>query len=571
MFGDKYLSSKTIVAALERLADSGIGRTRSTLMGYLILKAKEPMQGVEFEVQSSGAQSTKAEVDRFMLLAPEADTPLVNPFGRHEGRPEWARPGYERRNVYTGLYRTRHLERFMPVQTKNGGFTVSLPTDVAEKLANELGNKVPLEPTAAFFMRGESFVADATPENVVQRFQESFHLTDTESDALFQPDPEFEIAFADELFDGGLAALPSDLHPLSPAEAQAGAARAVQRHVALAATGDEELLFEEQLLRRARRALVRSKAIALVGPPGTGKSRLAEQLVHEARADPATFGLEKEPQFDRYTAEVDWTARTIVGGYFPQEGGRLVFQEGHLLRAISQDHWLILDEMNRADLDRVLGPILTLLTGQRVDLGLTELSPDGVPMFLAWGNNHKSGVLREDQQEDTEGSRQRVYLVGRDWRLLGTYNSVDLGRVFSMGAALSRRWATIPVPPLSAASITTVLKRAAPSLSYELVEQIRQLYTVHLNALPLGPAPFVEIARYVVDEPSPLLGGEIAGAADPLLADNQSNAMDLLADAYIMYIGPQLRRLSGDTRTSFFDELATILGEDVVAELRATF
>lgn len=551
---NQRLSAETVVNALRVLMGEPFGRTgRAALIGYLALKSRETSPGQPIDIRSTGPGSVQQELDRFFSLAPGSQPPYVNPFGLSQGRLEWLGEGYERRGVYTHLDPSRTLERFLQVQTVDTHRIVTIPSDAAQYIAGKLGRRVPLEPASCFLLRGESFQESATREDVVERFQGVFHLSDRERDALFVSVPSFAIGFDEVGFSDAVNSLPPDLHPPSPTAGHAGATFATQTLATLAPPQIDTLVFDDPVLRRARRALARDTAIAIFGPPGTGKSSLVEKLVTEAGGDPDRFGLSRPPDFDRYTAETDWTARTIIGGYFPQESGRLVFQEGYLLTALRRNRWLILDEMNRADLDRILGAVLTFLAGQSTDLGKTDLTSEGKPMLLSWGTEPDSGVL--------ENETERLYVAGTDWRIIGTYNSVDIGRVFSMGSALSRRWATIPVPPLGTEHAGNVIE-AVRGLPHGVAQLLKRVYDLHLKELPLGIAPFIDMARFVADEQLP---DPPTGAVPDAVT---STAREYLRDAYVLYLGPQLRRLDPESREAFLDGLGAILGMELSDELR---
>jgi MoxR-like ATPase len=244
----------------------------------------------------------------------------------------------------------------------------------------------------------------------------------------------------------------------------------------------------------------------------------------------------------------------LIGGYYPQGDGQLVFKEGYLLQAIRNNQIFWLEEMNRADLDRVLGPILTFLAGQPVDLGVTHLGDETADnpakqMTLMWVKGEKSEV-KEDE-------RQRIYCVGSDWRIIGTYNNVDRGRVFPMGSALLRRWAVVPVTPIDSASFRTLLDKL--SVRGPVAEILKAAYELHLGALAIGPAPFLDMGRYVTDE-----------AEKSTEAAVTTEERQLLEDAYVLYMGQQLSRLDPERREDFFKALGGIFGPNLSAEA-ATF
>ena len=172
---------------------------------------------------------------------------------------------------------------------------------------------------------------------------------------------------------------PTDFDRLKKTIADAWAAAGPVRATAVATTeagGDpdeeEEIVAPESLsipentdlygidtsvYRQINAALQSGKQhIMLYGPPGTGKTTLARWI-----ASTLTGG-----KWTLITGSSDWSSQDIIGGYQPLGGGLVSFIPGVLLRNF--DRPLIIDELNRCDIDKVIGPLFTVLSGQQTTL-----------------------------------------------------------------------------------------------------------------------------------------------------------------------------------------------------------
>ncbi|THF71450.1 AAA family ATPase [Deinococcus sp. Arct2-2] len=181
------------------------------------------------------------------------------------------------------------------------------------------------------------------------------------------------------------------------------------------------LVIDREVLDTARVALSLARPLLLEGAPGTGKTLLAT-LLAEAFCGPGNFTL--------VTADARWTSSDVLGGLkvAPGDSLRYLFQPGSVTRAAQRHHdsmqnsgrphALIIDEFNRAHQDEAFGRLLTLLD----------------PEYRS----------RMPLVSEADGAPEAVYLP-LDFLLIATMNDADVGRLHEIGAALTRRFVTLPL------------------------------------------------------------------------------------------------------------------------------
>lgn len=285
---------------------------------------------------------------------------------------------------------------------------------------------------------------------------------------------------------------------------------------------NDKLYFEkgekEKIERMITQAIKQGKHIILIGPPGTGKSKLAKQI-----CDFYTKG-----NYFMTTAISDWSTFDTIGGLHPKEQEEgLEFKQGIILNCFKRgnkeiNNWLIIDEINRADIDKAFGSLFSALTGDDIDLsykiGENQIKIIGSP-------------------KDEEVLADYKYFIHPDWRIISTMNSLDKASLYEMSYAFMRRFAFIPINVPEKIDWKLV-KNYCDSWKIELgkdeCELISKLWNVLSNRdIQIGPSIIADICKYVKSE-------------------------DNLEEAIVLFILPQLEGKSEEDIENLLKELKEI-------------
>ena len=263
--------------------------------------------------------------------------------------------------------------------------------------------------------------------------------------------------------------------------------------------------IEPSVYRQMEAALNSGKQhLMFYGPPGTGKTTLARRLA----------GVLNGRNWTLITGSADWSSQDIIGGYQPVTGGTVKFFAGVLLRDF--DRPLIVDELNRCDIDKVIGPLFTVLAGQATTLPYrTDAADPASPQFV---------ILPEHKEEPAA----HEFSPGPAWRLIATINSIDKASLYQMSYALSRRfaWIYVDAPKDTKAFVQTFLEKimGREARAADGTPPLAAIWNAINAVRTIGPAPIIDALKSL-EMLSP--GADLSGMPEGELRVAYLDAFDL--------------------------------------------
>ena len=199
------------------------------------------------------------------------------------------------------------------------------------------------------------------------------------------------------------------------------------------------------------------------------------------------------------------------------------------MQAIRENKWLIIDEINRADIDKAFGQLFTVLSGHDVELPYEDV--EGNPIKTVMNKNF-------NRNQYIDGT----YYIGKNWRIIGTMNSYDKNTLFDLSYAFMRRFMFVEIEVPNSFDFAAEFKNENnenDKIDNNYYEKLEKLFKINTSSdikakykinRKLGPAIFLDIFTYI-DSRSKLSGNSL---------DYNS---EILGDAINAYVIPQFEGL----------------------------
>lgn len=232
-----------------------------------------------------------------------------------------------------------------------------------------------------------------------------------------------------------------------------------------------------EVYQQIRSALKSGKRhLMFYGPPGTGKTSLAELVAAHLHTS-----------YKMVTGSADWSSQDVIGGYQPVGGGNIRFSKGVLLEHF--DKPLIIDELNRCDIDRVLGPLFTVLSGQ----------PTTLPYLIEPGNDQSERFVILPKHKPDAADHE--FAPTDNWRILATINSIDKASLYQLSYALTRRfgWILVDAPadlPGFIREFCALQGYVSGDIAADAPVPLADIWAAVNEARPMGAAPFIDAIAY---------------------------------------------------------------------------
>jgi MoxR-like ATPase len=511
-----FVAPEHIRLSLDYLAD----QTHPFLTSILALsRAGAPLtEDADQAIKYGGAQETALLAEFFAPAGAPPSSPFYVPFGVDQGKSRWRDSDYAGSSLQRQRRDRPDVMAQAPSDNKSWYFRSAM----------------------ASVIKGDPKKYGPSPVNLTHLGVWLFRSHDISSLADLAGLVRNEFKIADELISEGIfsSEVPSELEavalrdePATPEEVFAllqppPSAKSAETATLGWASLGESALAELDELRGADKAALQALSalragmhVVFTGPPGTGKTRLATILLERAGE-----------QFSIAPATDQWTTFETIGGYFPSPSGeasngeQLDFLPGVVVSAIEEGRSLVIDELNRADIDKAFGELFTLLAG--------------APITLPYRRRVGEAFKRQRIVWRAEAPDPDVHeiVVPAAWRIIGTMNDADKASLKRLSLAFIRRFAFVPLSVPARSDYEAIIDDSYTRYGSNDTLRILRNALVEIFADESGGLKSIGFA---VGPAIPITMLKHAAAQVELAASQESE--DLLEAVLGLYLAPQLQ------------------------------
>ncbi|MDE2572538.1 MAG: AAA family ATPase [bacterium] len=287
--------------------------------------------------------------------------------------------------------------------------------------------------------------------------------------------------------------------------------------------------IDDAVYRQIDAAVKSDRHIMLYGPPGTGKTELAREIAVQISSRGFTL----------VTGSADWTSQDLIGGYQPLGEGKISFLPGIMLEKFDQP--FIIDELNRCDIDKVLGPMFTVLSKHTTTLPYrVNVADRDSAHYQIFGTFQP-------------GTTDPKFSPGPQWRIIATINTIDKASLYQMSYALSRRfaWIFVDVPQdINTFLIEYITKRKSKEISTQVELPLTRVWRSVNAVRPMGAAPFIDVINHCLAVEKTFDFG--TAPTEP--------ASQVYLDAFMVNVMPMLDGVLKDEMRNVATEVAQAIG-----------
>jgi len=272
-----------------------------------------------------------------------------------------------------------------------------------------------------------------------------------------------------------------------------------------------EHLMQDLTRDEVMRHLDKQKFVVIQGPPGTGKTTMAQELVdQEFQASGTIVQLHPNSTYETFIGGLaPLRSEQGFGFQFAPKPGFLMDAAKAALAAAPKPYLLVVDEINRADLGKILGEAIFLLEAKPTKKREIELAYDfGEPFHTK-------------------------FWLPENLRILGTMNSADRS-IAIVDVAIRRRFAFLSLWPQA-----TVVKEQGCDLMQQQFQKMINIFIEHAqeDAFNLVPGH-----SYFLEEDEEQAKKKLLSGLVPLLEE-------YLAQGYIGGFSEQVRAYLQELRS----------------------